>query len=62
MTVRLTWTTMVTYWSVKLLIIWLRNISMQVGRVTWTFTCKKCINFWGKNRLQLLAELVKLFY
>ena len=33
-TVRLTWTTMVTYWSVKLLIIWLRNISMQVGRVT----------------------------
>ena len=41
MTVRLTWTTMVTYWSVKVLIIWLRNISMQVGRVTWAFLCKK---------------------
>ena len=41
MTVRLTWTTMVTYWSVKVLIIWLRNISMQVGRVTCRFLCKK---------------------
>ena len=45
MTVRLTWTTMVTYWSVKLLIIWLRNISMQVGRVTWCIFCAR--NVWS---------------
>ena len=45
MTVRLTWTTMVTYWSVKLLIIWLRNISMQVGRVTWCMFCAR--NVWS---------------
>ena len=50
-TVRLTWTTMVMYWSVNVLIIWLRNINMQVGRVTWSkrdiyivFCCS--INWW----------------
>ena len=34
MTVRLTWMTMVRNWSVNMLIIWLRNISIPVGRVT----------------------------
>ena len=34
-TVRLTWTTMVRNWSVNMLISWLRNISIPVGRVTW---------------------------
>ena len=33
-TVRLTWTTMVRNWSVNMLISWLRNISIPVGRVT----------------------------
>ena len=34
-TVRLTWTTMVRNWSVNMLISWLRNISIPVGKVTW---------------------------
>ena len=34
-TVRLTWITMVRNWSVNMLISWLRNISIPVGRVTW---------------------------
>ena len=34
MTVRLTWITMVRYWLVNMLIIWLRNSNIPVGRVT----------------------------
>ena len=34
-TVRLTWTTIVRNWSVNMLISWLRNISIPVGKVTW---------------------------
>ena len=37
MTVRLTWMTIVRNWSVNMLIIWLRNIKIPVGRVTCLF-------------------------
>ena len=44
-TVRLTWTTMVRNWSVNMLISWLRNISIPVGKVTWwNYTWK--VIFW----------------
>ena len=41
MTVRLTWMTIVRNWSVNMLIIWLRNIKIPVGRVTCLFVLRQ---------------------